>query len=69
MIALAAFAFCLGILVGGGIAAHYSWKNGYRTGAAEKRAELVAGMDALLDSEDLKVYVKKGSPFLTDGPR
>lgn len=69
MIALATFAFCLGIVIGGFIASHYAWKDGYKKGASEKRASLVAGMDALLESEDLKIYVKKGSSFLTDGPR
>ena len=52
---LAAMILCFGI--------------GYQWGARDKRAELVAGMDALLDSEDLKIYVKKGSSFLKDGPR
>ena len=42
---------------------------GYQWGAQGKRAQLIAGMDALLESEDLKIYVKKGSSFLTDGPR
>lgn len=42
---------------------------GYQWGARDKRAQLVAGMDALLESEDLKIYVKKGSSFLKDGPR
>lgn len=55
LIVLAAMLLCLGI--------------GYQWGARGKRAELVAGMDALLESEDVKIYVKKGSPFLTDGPR
>jgi hypothetical protein len=45
------------------------YRLGQKSGAAQKRAELVAGMDALLESEDLKIYVKKGSPFLKNGPR
>lgn len=69
MIPLAVITFCAGVVVGIFIASHYSWRNGYKTGAAEKRAELVAGMDALLESEDLKIYVKKGSPFLKDASR
>lgn len=39
------------------------YKLGCRSGATQKRAEVVAGMNALLESEDLKIYVKKDSTF------
>lgn len=58
-------AFLCGLLVGAAVAFNY----GYKQGAENKRQTLVKGMDALLESEDLKIYVKKGSSFLTDGPR
>lgn len=69
MIPLAVLTFCAGVVVGIFIASHYAWRAGYKTGAAEKRAELVAGMDALLENDEIKIYVKKGSTFLKDGPR
>jgi len=61
--------FTCGVSIGTMLGFMGGYKLGRKTGASQKRAELVAGMDALLESEDLKIYIKKGSTFLKDGPR
>ena len=54
---------------GVGIGLLIGYLQGYKAGSESKRQTLIKGMDALLENDEIKIYVKKGSTFLTDGPR